>query len=173
MNLKSHVRDVPNFPKPGIVFKDITPLLGNPEALRFTLDSMAIPFKNKGVNVVAGAEARGFLLGPGLAERLGAGFVPIRKPGKLPHVKLSESYDLEYGSDTLEMHADSLNASSKVLLVDDLLATGGTMEACSRLVARCGATLVGYAFIIELGFLKGRTRLKGGLVSSLIQYDSE
>ena len=108
-----------------------------------------------------------------MAERLGAGFVPIRKPGKLPHAKLSESYDLEYGTDILEIHADAINASSRVLLVDDLLATGGTMAACSKLVARCGGTLMGYAFIIELGFLGGRARLEGGTVSSLIQYSSE
>ncbi|MGE4157595.1 MAG: adenine phosphoribosyltransferase [Planctomycetota bacterium] len=173
LNLKSFIRDVPNFPKPGIVFKDITPLLGNKDALAYSLDTLAGAFKSKGVTAVAGAEARGFLLGPGLAERLGTGFIPIRKPGKLPHVKLSESYDLEYGSDTLEMHADALTSSSRVLLVDDLLATGGTMEACAKLVGRCGATLVGFAFIIELGFLKGRARLKGAEVASLIQYDSE
>lgn len=172
-DLLSLIRDVPDFPKEGIVFKDITPLFQDPKVLTYLLDKMCEPWKGKKIDVIAGAEARGFLLGPGMAERLNCSFVPVRKPGKLPHKTYSCSYELEYGSDSLEIHCDAVSEGQNVLLVDDLLATGGTMKACSQLVAKCGGNVVGAAFIIELSFLNGRELLSAPECESLIQYGAE
>ena len=172
-DFKTLIRDIPDFPKPGIVFKDITPLFQDHKVLSHMLDAMAEPWKDKNIQVIAGAEARGFLLGPGLAERLKCSFIPVRKPGKLPYDTHACSYDLEYGSDTLEMHIDAISHGENVLLVDDLLATGGTIKACSDLVSKCGGNVVGAAFIIELSFLNGRKLLSPAECQSLIQYDAE
>ncbi len=171
INLEEYIRDVPDFPKPGIVFKDITPLLGHSDALKATIKRMADPFRDKSIDVIAAAEARGFLFAAPLAIELGIGMVPIRKPGKLPHKKRSYSYELEYGTDTLEMHVDGIKAGENVLVVDDLLATGGTVEACCRMIEQCDANIVSCAFLIELGFLNGKEKLKPHDVFSLIKYD--
>ncbi len=168
--IKSLIRDVPDFPKPGILFKDITPLIGNPEGLSAVLNLLADPFRGRGVAAVAGMESRGFIFGVPTAERLGAGFVPIRKPGKLPYKTVSQSYELEYGTDKLEIHEDAVKAGDKVLIVDDLLATGGTAEAAVKLVRALGAEVVGVAFVIELGFLNGREKLAGLNVYSLLTF---
>jgi adenine phosphoribosyltransferase len=164
------IRDIPDFPKPGILFKDITPMLGNAEVFRSVIDGIARPFAGRSIDVVAAAEARGFLFGAPLALELGAGFVPIRKPGKLPYKTVSLEYQLEYGTDRLEMHDDALGPGRRVLLLDDVLATGGTMRACRDLVEQTGAELVGCAFVVELGFLEGRARLGSTEVFSLITY---
>ena len=169
IDLESFIRDVPGFPKPGIVFKDITPLLADPAALRAACDRLAEPFADSGVRKVVGIESRGFLFGTPVAERLGAGFVPIRKPGKLPAATVSQSYELEYGTDTIEVHADAVAPGEKVLMIDDLLATGGTMAAACELVDKLGGEIVGVAFVIELCFLNGRHKLAGRDVLSLIQ----
>ena len=169
IDLESFLRDVPDFPKPGILFKDITPLLASPEAFKEACDRLAKPFADKGITKVVGIESRGFIFGAPVAQRLGAGFVPIRKPGKLPAETLSQSYQLEYGSDTIEIHADSIGPREKVLLIDDLLATGGTMAAAAELVARLGGQVVGIAFVIELCFLSGRDKLAGLDIHALIQ----
>jgi len=158
-DLAAHLRDVPDFPKEGILFKDITPLLADPAALAEAVKVMADDFRDSGITQVAAAEARGFIFGSAMAIELGAGFVPIRKPGKLPYQTRSETYELEYGTDTVEMHADAVGPDDRVLMVDDLLATGGTMAACCRLVEQAGATIVGIAFLIELAFLPGRDKL--------------
>lgn len=163
------IRDVPDFPKPGIVFKDITPLLLDADLLRSALDGLSGPFRDAGVTHVVAIESRGFLLGGPVALALKAGLVPIRKPGKLPHDRQRVEYDLEYGTDALEMHRDALGPGHRVLVVDDVLATGGTAEAAGRLVKGCGATLVGYSFLIELEFLKGRGRLRER-VEALLHY---
>lgn len=170
IDLTAHIRDVPDFPKPGILFKDITPLLGDPLAFRATIERLAEPFRDREIDVIAAAEARGFLFGAPLAMALGKGFVPIRKPGKLPYKTISWDYDLEYGKDRLEIHDDGLRPGQKVLLMDDVLATGGTMAACKQLVQSIGAEVVACLFVIELGFLKGRERLEPGEVVSLIRY---
>ena len=162
-HITDHIRDVPDFPKPGIVFKDITPLLATPAAFATAVDLMAEPFVGSGVTRVCGAESRGFIFGVAVAERLGAGFVPIRKPGKLPRAVHEASYELEYGRDTLQMHTDALPAGGTVLLVDDLLATGGTAAACCRMIEKAGAELVGVAVLIELSFLPGRAALPAGV----------
>ena len=159
IDLNEFIRDIPDFPKPGIVFKDITPLLLNPEAFQETINRFANEFNDKGVDVIAAAEARGFLFAAPLALQLGVGMVPIRKPGKLPYKKRSYSYELEYGTDTLEMHIDGISAGQNVLVIDDLLATGGTVEACCKMVEDCGANVIGCAFLIELGFLDGGKKL--------------
>lgn len=167
--LRSRIRDIPDFPKPGIVFKDLTPLLGDAASLVMTLDLLTSPWRDQGITVVAGIEARGFLLAPMVAERLGVGMVPLRKPGKLPWRTVAETYELEYGTDTLEVHEDAVTSSDRVLLIDDVLATGGTAGAAVRLLRRVGAEIVGCAFVIELGFLAGR----GGLdtaVTSVLEY---
>ena len=173
IDLKAHIRSIPDFPKPGIMFRDITTLLANPEVFGNAIDQLAANFADRGVTDVIAAEARGFIFAAPLALKLGAGFIPVRKPGKLPFETHSFHYELEYGSDTLEMHTDAICEGDRVLLVDDLLATGGTMEACIRITERSGATVVGCAFVIELDFLKGRDRLKPYEVFSLVHYDSE
>lgn len=167
----SFIRDIPNFPKQGIVFKDFTPLLRDPAALALAVELMANPFRGKHVDIVAGAESRGFIFGTALAQSLSAGFVPIRKPGKLPHKTASMAYELEYGSDRVEIHLDSVAPGQRVLLVDDLLATGGTMEACCKLVRGLKAEIVGITVLIELAALSGRSRLKEfGPVHAVINY---
>lgn len=170
MNLKENVRDIPDFPKKGIIFKDITTLLKNKEAFKYTLIQLYNLSKNKNITKVVGIESRGFIFGGVLAEKLNAGFVPIRKPGKLPAETLKEEYTLEYGTDSIEIHTDAINANDIVLLHDDLLATGGTMAAACRLVDKMGARIVQISFIIELDFLNGRELLKNYDVHSLIHY---
>jgi len=171
IELENYIRDVPDFPKPGIVFKDITPLLASPEALSEAVEQLAAPFVDKGVELVTGVESRGFIFGSLVAARLNAGFVPIRKPGKLPAETISESYELEYGRDTIEMHADAIRPGQKVLMVDDLLATGGTMAAACELVRKVGGEIVAAAFVIELCFLKPREKLDACLIHSLIRVE--
>jgi adenine phosphoribosyltransferase len=170
MDLKDYIRDVPDFPKPGILFRDITPLLASPQALRETVRLMADPYRKSGINVVAAAEARGFIFAAPLALELDVGFVPVRKPGKLPFDTHAFHYELEYGTDTLEVHRDGISAGERVLLVDDLLATGGTMEACCRLVEKSGAVVAGCVFLIELVALNGAARLAAYRPHSLIKY---
>lgn len=164
------VRDVPDFPKPGITFKDITPLLADPEAFAEVVDRLAEPFVGRGVTKVVGIEARGFVVAAPVAHRLGAGFVPVRKPGKLPWETASEAYELEYGTDELEVHLDAVAAGEKVLVVDDVIATGGTALAAARLVEGLGGEVVGLAFLIELGFLGGADRLGDLPHVSLLTY---
>ncbi len=173
MELAEFIRDIPDWPKPGIVFKDITPLLMNPAALAMAVEQMANPFRGRNVELVVGAESRGFIFGTAVAQALSAGFVPIRKPGKLPAETKAISYELEYGTDTLEMHVDAVTAEHQVLLVDDLLATGGTMGAVLEMVRGRGAEIVGASFLIELTFLDGRKKLPGVEIHSVIRYDSE
>lgn len=160
-HLKSLVRDVPDFPKPGVLFRDITPLLANPAGLGLSIELMANPFRGKKVDIVVGAESRGFIFGIAVAQTLAAGFVPIRKPGKLPSKRLAAAYELEYGSDTLEIHADAIVAGQRVVIVDDLIATGGTLKASCDLVRQLGGTLVGCAIFIELLALRGREKIGG------------
>lgn len=173
MDLRSQIRSIPDFPKPGIVFRDITTLLASPEAFHDVNNRFAKHFADHGVTAVTAAEARGFIFAAPLALALNAKFVPVRKPGKLPFDTHSFHYELEYGSDSLEMHTDALTPDDRVLMVDDLLATGGTMEACLRMTENMGATIVGTAFVIELTFLGGRKKLAPHEVFSLIEYDSE
>ncbi len=173
VDLRSFIRDVPNFPKPGIVFKDITPLVGDAGALKEAVSRIAEHFRTSAVEAVAAVEARGFIFGAAVAVALGAGFVPLRKPGKLPWKTCRETYALEYGTDAIEVHEDAVKPGTRVLLVDDLLATGGTMAAAARLIEQQGATVVGCAFVIELAFLKGREKLARYDVLSLISYDHE
>ncbi|MCL4550019.1 MAG: adenine phosphoribosyltransferase [Bacteroidetes bacterium] len=173
MDIKSLIRDVPNFPKEGIIFKDITTLLKNAGGMRDATEELYNFIKNKKITKVAGIESRGFILGSLLAEKLKAGFIPIRKPGKLPAETISESYSLEYGTDSIEIHKDAIQTGDKVLLHDDLLATGGTMEAACKLVERLGGEVVQISFLIELTFLHGRDKLKKYDVRSLVQYDAE
>lgn len=168
--LKDFIRDIPDYPKPGILFKDITPLLANAEAFHVAIEQMAKPFLGKGITKVAGAEARGFLFGTAIAQALGAGFIPVRKKGKLPWKTFSETYDLEYGTDTLEIHQDAIAKGETALLVDDLLATGGTIAAVHRLLTRQGANVIGCSFLIELGFLEGRKHLPSLELHSVIRY---
>ncbi|MBM4053852.1 MAG: adenine phosphoribosyltransferase [Planctomycetes bacterium] len=168
--LKKLIRDVPDFPKKGIIFKDITPLLQDAKGLRDSIEGITNHFKNKKIDIVVGAEARGFILAPIVAFSIGAGFVPVRKPGKLPHQKASMTYELEYGTDTVEIHKDGIKKGQNVLMVDDLLATGGTMNACCKLVESLGGKIVGCAFLIELGFLNGKDVLGKYDVFSLIKY---
>jgi len=169
--LKKYIREVPDFPKPGINFFDITTLLKDPTALRMTVDRFAWLFSGSHrVDKVIGIESRGFWFGPSLAYSLNAGFVPVRKPGKLPAEKVSESYDLEYGTDRLEMHADAVSPGEKVLIVDDVIATGGTAAATAKMVESCGGKVQAFGFIVELAFLPGRERLAGYEIESLIRY---
>ena len=172
MDLGRHIRDIPDYPKPGIVFKDITPLLLEPAALDAAVAGLAAWAQPLEVDLVVAAEARGFILGGALARQLGAGFVPARKPGKLPHDTVSAEYILEYGVDALEMHADALAHGARVLVHDDLLATGGTARAVCDLVESRGAHIVGCGFLVELSFLEGRGRLEGREVHALVAYDS-
>lgn len=171
MNLETYIRDIPDFPKPGVVFKDITPLLASPDGLRAAIDALAEPFEDAGVTKVLGAEARGFILGGALAYHLGSGFVPARKPGKLPWKTNSAEYALEYGTDQLEMHTDAVVPGDRVLIVDDVLATGGTASAKADLVARSGGIVVGYSFLMELDFLHGRDKLGDHIVHSLMHVE--
>jgi adenine phosphoribosyltransferase len=168
--LKAKIRHVPDFPKPGILFYDITTLLNDAEGFRETVAALAAPYRETRVDQVVGIESRGFILGAAVANALGAGFVPIRKPGKLPSRCFREDYALEYGTDGLEIHEDAVQRGHRVLLVDDVLATGGTARAASGLVRRTGAELVGLSFLIELNFLKGREKLAGEDVFSVLQY---
>src|SRR3954447_179019 len=173
LNLRAFIRDIPDFPKPGIVFKDITPLFLDPRALDHTIELLARYTEERDVDFVVSAEARGFVLGGALAARSGAGFIPARKPGKLPGETDSVEYALEYGVDALHVHADALSGGARVLVHDDLLATGGTAAALCELVERAGAEVVGCAFVIELGFLDGRERLAPRDVRSLVVYEDE
>ena len=170
MDLKAHIRHVPDFPKPGITFYDITTLLRQPAGLRATIDRLVEPYGGAGIDVVIGIESRGFILGAAVAERLGAGFIPIRKPGKLPAKAIRESYALEYGEDALELHEDGVDHGQRVLIVDDVLATGGTAAAAARLVRRLDGELHGLAFLIELTFLGGRKQLGESPVHAVLQY---
>jgi adenine phosphoribosyltransferase len=172
IDLKSRIRDIPDFPKPGIVFRDITPLLADGPAFRAMVDRFVERYRGK-VDVVLGIESRGFLIGAAVAYGLGVGLAVVRKPGKLPWQTYAARYDLEYGSDALEIHHDAVGHGHRVLIIDDLLATGGTASAAVELVQRCGGTVVGCAFLIELAFLHGRQRLADTEVHSLIQYDGE
>ena len=169
--LKEHIRDIPDFPKPGIVFKDITPLLANAEALAFAIDALVDRFADAGVEKVLGVEARGFIAAAPVAYRFGAGFVPVRKGGKLPWQIEKEQYELEYGTDVLEIHRDAIAPGERALIVDDVLATGGTAAATVRLVEKLGGVVVGLGFLIELAFLGGRSKLGEHDVVSLITYD--
>ncbi len=169
--IESFIRDVADFPKPGITFKDITPLLADPKALGMAIDAMAASVADLEIDVIAAAEARGFLFAVPLALKLDVGMVPIRKPGKLPYKKHTYSYELEYGSDTLEMHTDAVAAGQKVLVVDDLLATGGTVEACCKMIEDCGAEVAACLFLIELGFLDGKEKLAKYPTISVLNYD--
>jgi adenine phosphoribosyltransferase len=170
-NLKSLIREVPDFPKPGILFYDITTLLKDSAGFRATIDALSAHYKNTGVDMVLGIEARGFIFAPALAYALGAGFVPVRKPKKLPAERATISYDLEYGQDTLEIHKDAIQPGTRVLIVDDLLATGGTARATAQLVEILGAKIAGIGVLIELTFLNGRDKLSGYDVFSLLKYD--
>ena len=169
-SIQRFIRDIDDFPKPGIVFKDWTPILAEPAAFEDVIDLLAEPFYDKGIDQVLGMEARGFLLGVPVAMRLGAGFVPVRKPGKLPYDTYDVTYDLEYGTDTLEMHTDALTSGHRVLIVDDLLATGGTASATVELIKKTGGEIVACAFLIELDYLDGRERLDVDEVYSLLHY---
>jgi len=170
MDLKKYIRDIPDFPKEGIIFKDITPLLQAPEAFGHVIDVFHDMAKDRDIDAVVSVESRGFIFGAPLALRLGCSFVPVRKPGKLPYKTIQETYEKEYGPDTLCMHEDALKSGDRVLIVDDLLATGGTIEATAKLVERLGAKVEEILFVIELDFLNGQDKLKGHRVTSLIHY---
>ncbi|MBO2520652.1 MAG: adenine phosphoribosyltransferase [Firmicutes bacterium] len=172
-DLKALIREIPDFPKPGIGFKDITTVLKDAGAFRQTVQLMADPFRDDKVDAVVGVESRGFILGAPIAYELGCGFVLVRKAGKLPSDTISTTYQLEYGTDTLEIHTDAISPGQRVLIVDDLLATGGTISAAADLVRKLSGEIVGFSFFVELKFLKGRERLKGYRVHSLVVYDSE
>ena len=169
--LKAKIRDIPDFPKPGIVFKDITPLVKDPATLRLATHQLLQPFLGQDITAVAGMEARGFIFGSLVALELGVGFIPLRKPGKLPYDVQSVSYDLEYGSASLEAHIDAFDNSDRILIIDDLLATGGTARASCELVEKSGATVVACAFVVELDFLNGRRNLEKYIVHSLLHYN--
>jgi adenine phosphoribosyltransferase len=168
--LKNKIRSVPDFPKAGILFYDITTLLRDAAGFRAAIDSLALPFENQGVDLVAGVESRGFIFGAAVADRMGVGFTPVRKPGKLPSKTLRETYALEYGTDSLEMHADAITNGQRVLIVDDLLATGGTARATADLIKRAGGQVHALAFLIELVALEGRQRLAGETVHTVLKY---
>jgi adenine phosphoribosyltransferase len=170
IDLKQMIRSVPDFPKPGINFFDITTLLKEPAGLRATIDALSAPYADARIETVVGIESRGFILGSAVAQQLGAGFVPVRKPGKLPAEVIKEVYELEYGKDAIEIHADAIEKNQRVLIVDDVLATGGTAAATTRLVKQLGGELHGLAFLIELTFLAGKTKLPGENVFSVLQY---
>ena len=169
--LSATIRTVPDFPKPGIQFKDITPVLADSQLLRFAVDQLANEWKNQGITKVIGIESRGFILGAMLADELKAGFIPVRKQGKLPFTTIRETYDLEYGSDTIEMHIDAVGPKDRVLIHDDVIATGGTAAATHRLVEFAGGSVAGFSFLIELAFLNGRSKLSGDArIHSLLSY---
>ena len=173
MNLKETIRIIPDFPKPGVQFIDITTMLKDKEALKYAFDALAALVQHLEIDLVVGPEARGFLIGAPLAYKLGAGFVPVRKSGKLPGEVIEASYQLEYGEDTLQIHKDAISPGVKVLVLDDLLATGGTVWSTADLVQSLGGEIVGFAFLVELTFLKGRDKLKGYPVFSLLEYTAE
>lgn len=170
MDLKAQIRDIPDFPKPGILFRDITTLLSNAEALRYTIDTLAEQCGELSPDYIAGIESRGFIFGMPLAYRMGLGFAPVRKPGKLPAATYAAEYDLEYGTDKLEIHQDAFPKDSRILIVDDLIATGGTARATAELIEKAGSEVVGFGFVIELAGLKGRSRLPNVPIVSLLQY---
>lgn len=170
MDLNQYIINVPNFPQKGIQFKDITPLIGDAKAFKYTIDQMASFAKEKGADLIVGPDARGFIFGTPVAYSLGLGFIPVRKPGKLPRKVLEESYDLEYGSNTLAVHEEDIKPGQKIVIIDDLLATGGTLKATINLIEKLGAEVVGCAFLIELDFLEGRELLKGVPILSLLHY---
>jgi len=170
INLEKTIRDIPDFPKKGIIFKDITPLLQNPKAFRESVDKIWEKFKDENIDVVVSIESRGFIFGTAIAYKLGAGFVPVRKKGKLPFKTYQVTYELEYGTDTLEIHSDAVKEGQRVLIVDDLLATGGTAKAGAELIEKLKGKVVGMAFLIELTFLKGREKIKAFPVHALIKY---
>ena len=169
-DLKSKIRHVPDFPKAGILFYDITTLLRDPEGFRLAIDRVAEPFRNRGISLVIGIESRGFILGAAVADRIGAGFVPVRKLGKLPSACVRATYELEYGTDSLEMHRDAIDKGQRVLIVDDLLATGGTARATVDLVKQLGGVVEGVAFLIELVALNGRAKLPGEKIHAVLEY---
>jgi adenine phosphoribosyltransferase len=171
INLNDHIRDVPDFPKPGILFKDITPLLADSNAFQHSIEQFATRYASQNIDAIVAVESRGFIFGGPLAEKLGAAFIPVRKPGKLPYDKISHSYDLEYGSDTLEMHSDALSHSQRVVIIDDLLATGGTIEATINLLGNFSIEIVECAFCIHLKFLGGEQKLAPHSVFSLLEYE--
>lgn len=173
VTLQKLIRNVVDFPKPGIVFRDITPLLSDANGLDQAIRLMIAPFEKQHIDLVVGTESRGFLFGTVIAHVLNCGFVPIRKPGKLPAETLCEEYELEYGSDKLEIHLDAIQPGQRVLMVDDLLATGGTMEACCKMVEKLGGQIVGISLLIDLAFLNGREKLKGYNLNAVITYDQE
>jgi len=170
IDLKQMIRSVPDFPKPGINFFDITTLLKEPAGLKATIDALSAPYADSRIDAVVGIESRGFILGSAVAQQLGAGFIPVRKPGKLPAKAIKEVYELEYGKDAIEIHADAIEKGQRVLIVDDVLATGGTAAATTRLVKQLGGRLHGLAFLIELTFLNGKSKLNGENVFSVLQY---
>ncbi len=170
MDLKQHIRNIPDFPKAGILFYDITTLLRDPAGFRTTVDLLSTPYIDQGIDAVVGIESRGFILGAAVAERIGAGFIPIRKPGKLPAKAIKETYDLEYGKDALEIHEDAVTKGQRVLIVDDVLATGGTAAAAVQLVRKLGGELHGLAFLIELLFLNGKEKIAAEKVYSVLKY---
>ncbi len=171
LDIRSLIREIPDYPQPGVSFKDITTVLKDPQALQFVVHEMANRFRDKGIDTVIGVESRGFIFGAPLAYELGLGFVLVRKPGKLPAEKLHMEYDLEYGKDALEIHTDAIQPGQRVLLVDDLLATGGTISAAAKLVEQLGGEVAGFTFLIELAFLHGRSKLGNKEVASLVIYD--
>jgi adenine phosphoribosyltransferase len=170
INLQKYIRDIPDWPVKGVLFRDITPLLADAAAFKAAIDAMSSPFADEKIEYVAAVESRGFIFGASIAEKLNAGFVPIRKRGKLPFKTKSVTYDLEYGTDTVEIHSDAFGEGAKVLLVDDLLATGGTMSAAAKLVEKVGGSVVGITFLIELGFLHGRDKLTDYNIKTVITY---
>jgi adenine phosphoribosyltransferase len=172
-SIRKAIRDIPDFPRPGIVFKDITSLLGDGPLFAKTIDVLAERYRDKKIDMVLGIESRGFIVGAALAYKLGAGFCVVRKPGKLPYDTHSASYELEYGTDSLEIHIDAIAQNARVLIVDDLIATGGTAAATAQLVSKLGGEVVECAFVIELSFLKGRDKLQPYGVFSLVHYDAE
>jgi adenine phosphoribosyltransferase len=169
--VRAAIRDIPDFPKPGILFKDITPILNDAKLFSEVIAGLAHRYRTMGIDKVAAMESRGFIFGAPLAEKIGAGFVPLRKFGKLPHATLAETFNLEYGTETLEVHTDAIASGERVLIIDDLLATGGTAEASARLVRRIGGEVVEMAFVVELAFLGGRKRLAGIPVYSMVVFD--
>jgi len=168
--LKTRIRHVPDFPKAGILFYDVTTLLRDPEGFKLAIDAMSEPYRNQGISLIVGIESRGFILGAAVADRIGAGFVPVRKMGKLPHTTVRVSYDLEYGTDSLEIHSDAVEPGQKVLIVDDLLATGGTARATVDLVRKLGGDVHGVSVLIELAELNGRAKLAGEHVRAVLTY---